>query len=51
MDRLARYAQAQARAEMAKIAYAPNAVSNLERLYRFLADKNPDAALRAIRTV
>lgn len=36
---------------MAKIVYSPNAVSNLERLYRFLADKNPDAALRAIRTV
>jgi plasmid stabilization system protein ParE len=36
---------------MAKIIYSPNAVSNLERLYRFLADKNPDAALRTIRAV
>lgn len=36
---------------MAQIVYSRNAVANLERLHRFLAEKNADAASRAIRTI
>ncbi|MBN9087710.1 MAG: type II toxin-antitoxin system RelE/ParE family toxin [Reyranella sp.] len=36
---------------MAQIVYSRNGLANLERLYRFLADKNPDAASRAVRTI
>ena len=36
---------------MAQIVYSRNGLANLERLYRFLAEKNPDAAARAIRTI
>ena len=36
---------------MAQIVYSRNGLANLERLYRFLADKNPDAAIRAVRTI
>jgi plasmid stabilization system protein ParE len=36
---------------MAQVVYSPNAVVNLEHLHRFLAEKNPDAAARAIRTI
>ena len=36
---------------MAQIVYSRNGLADLERLYRFLADKNPDAALCAITTI
>jgi plasmid stabilization system protein ParE len=36
---------------VAQIVYSRNALANLERLHRFLADKNPDAARRAIRAI
>ena len=36
---------------MAQVVYSPNAIANLERLHRFLAERNPDAAARAIRVV
>jgi plasmid stabilization system protein ParE len=36
---------------MAQVVFSPNAASNLERLHRFLAEKNPDAAARAIKTI
>ncbi len=36
---------------MAQVVYTPNATRNLERLHRFLNDKNPDAAARAITTI
>jgi plasmid stabilization system protein ParE len=36
---------------MPQIVYSPNALSNLERLFQFLADKNSDAAQRAIHTI
>lgn len=36
---------------MAQVVYSPNALSNLERLYRFLAEKNPDAAVRALQAI
>ena len=36
---------------MAQIVYSRIGLANLERLYRFLAEKNPDAAARAIRTI
>ena len=36
---------------MAQIVYSRNGLANLERLYRFLAEKNPDAAARAIETI
>lgn len=36
---------------MAQVAYTRNALANLERLHRFLASKNPDAALRAVRAI
>ncbi|MFO1159821.1 MAG: type II toxin-antitoxin system RelE/ParE family toxin [Reyranellaceae bacterium] len=34
---------------MAQIVYARNALTNLERLYRFLATNNPRAATRAMQ--
>jgi plasmid stabilization system protein ParE len=36
---------------MAQISYSRNAISSLDRLHRFLAEKNPDAAARAINTI
>jgi plasmid stabilization system protein ParE len=33
---------------MAQVVYSQNAASNIERLHRFLAEKNPDAAARAV---
>lgn len=36
---------------MAQIVYSRNGLADLDRLYRFLADKNPDAAGSAIRTI
>jgi len=36
---------------MAQIVYSRNAIANLERLHRFIADKNPGAALRALRAI
>lgn len=36
---------------MAKVIYSPVAFSSLKSLYRFLAEKNPVAALRAIQTI
>jgi plasmid stabilization system protein ParE len=48
VDRLAGRAQAQATAQVAQIVYSRNGLTNLDR--RFLADKNPDAATRAMRT-
>jgi plasmid stabilization system protein ParE len=36
---------------MAQVSYSRNAISNLDRLHRFLAEKNPDAAARAINTI
>jgi len=36
---------------MAKIVYSRNAPANVERLFRFLAAKKPDAARRAFRTI
>ena len=36
---------------MAQVVYSRNATSNIERLHRFLAEKNPDAAARAANTI
>jgi plasmid stabilization system protein ParE len=36
---------------MAQVVFSRNAASNIERLYRFLAEKNPDAAARAASTI
>lgn len=36
---------------MAKVVYSRNASTNIERLFRFLAAKHPDAAQRAVRTI
>jgi plasmid stabilization system protein ParE len=36
---------------MAQVVYSRNAASNLERLHRFLAEKNPDAAARAVNVI
>ena len=36
---------------MAQVVYSRNAATNLERLRRFLAGKNPDAANRAINVI
>jgi plasmid stabilization system protein ParE len=36
---------------MAQAAHSPNAIANLESLHRFLAEKNSDAATRALRTI
>lgn len=51
MDRLAGHSHSQAPPQVAQIVYSRNGLANLERLYRFLAEKNPDAAARAIRTI
>jgi plasmid stabilization system protein ParE len=51
VGRVAGHAPAQAPPQMAQIGYSRNALANLERLHRFLADKNPDAAGRALRTI
>lgn len=36
---------------MAQVVYSPNAVGNLERLFRFLAENNPDSAVRTLRAI
>jgi plasmid stabilization system protein ParE len=36
---------------MAQVVYSRNATSNIERLHRFLAEKNPDAAARAVNAI
>ena len=36
---------------MAQVVFSRNAASNLERLHRFLAEKNPDAAARAVNVI
>jgi plasmid stabilization system protein ParE len=36
---------------MAQVVFSRNASSNVERLHRFLAEKNPDAAARAANTI
>ena len=36
---------------MAPVVYSPNAIANLEGLRRFLAEKNPEAAMWAQRSV
>src|SRR5258708_28754958 len=36
---------------MAQVVFSRNAASNLDRLYRFLSEKNPQAAARAIMTI
>src|SRR5258708_26629734 len=36
---------------MAQVVYSRNAISDLDRLHRFLAGKNPEAAARAINTI
>jgi plasmid stabilization system protein ParE len=36
---------------MAQVVFSRNAASNLERLHRFLAEKNPDAAARAVNAI
>jgi len=36
---------------MSKVVWSRNALSNVHRLYQFLAGKNPDAARRAVKTI
>ena len=36
---------------MAQVVYSRNAASNIERLHQFLAEKDPDAATRAISAI
>lgn len=36
---------------MAQVVYSRNAASNVERLHQFLAEKNPDAAARAVNVI
>jgi plasmid stabilization system protein ParE len=36
---------------MAQVVYSQNSIANLEGLHRFLAEKNPEAATRALRTI
>ena len=36
---------------MAQVVYTRNALTNLDRLHRFLADKNPQAATRALQAI
>ena len=36
---------------MAQIVYTRNALSNLDRLHRFLATRNPEAATRALQAI
>jgi len=38
-------------AVIAQVVYSPNAIANLEGLHRFLAEKNSEAATRALRTI
>jgi len=33
---------------MAQVVYSPNAIANLEGLHRFLAEKNPEAAIEQV---
>ena len=51
MGQVAGHAQAETRSEVPQLIYSRNAVANLERLHRFLAEKNPEAARRAIDTI
>ena len=51
MGQVAGHAQAKTRSEVPQLVYSRNAVANLERLHRFLAEKNPEAARRAIGTI
>lgn len=36
---------------MSRLIWAPSALLDVQRLYRFLAPKNPDAAKRAVRAI
>ena len=36
---------------MASLKWTPQALADVQRLYRFLADKNPEAAKRAVQTI
>jgi plasmid stabilization system protein ParE len=36
---------------MAGLKWTPQALSDVQRLHRFLADKSPDAAIRAVQTI
>jgi plasmid stabilization system protein ParE len=36
---------------MSRLIWSPQALLDVQRLYRFLADKNTDAAKRAVRTL
>ncbi|MGH7820089.1 MAG: type II toxin-antitoxin system RelE/ParE family toxin [Candidatus Binatia bacterium] len=36
---------------MARVVYSPNAISNLERAFRFLQEKDPDAAMAAAEAI
>jgi plasmid stabilization system protein ParE len=36
---------------MAQVVYSQNATSNIERLHRFLAEKNPVAAAHAVNAI
>ncbi|VTU46103.1 Toxin RelE3 (plasmid) [Variovorax sp. SRS16] len=36
---------------MPRLIWSPHALSDVQRLYRFLCGKNPDAARRAVRTI
>ena len=36
---------------MAALIWSPGALRNVQRLYRFLASKNPDAAKRAVKAI
>lgn len=51
MGPITRHRQAEAHAEVAQVVISRKARVNLERLHDFLADKNPDAARRAIDTI
>lgn len=51
MGEIARHAQTEACAEMAQIVYTRNAIANLDRLHDFLAEKNREAARRAVATI
>lgn len=36
---------------MSRLIWSPAALRDVQRLYRFLAEKNPDAARRAVRAI
>ena len=36
---------------MPRLIWTPPALRDVQRLYRFLADKNPDAAMRAVKAI